>query len=75
MSYNAPIIEKMFRGNTIAVFANPPLNLQNGPLCDTNSHQLLVAPAVSLDGIFISKKSGRDRKRCLKHETVQNGFP
>ena len=34
MSYNTTIIEKTFRGNTMAVFANPPLPPLNGPLCD-----------------------------------------
>ena len=35
MSYNTTIIEKIFRGNTMAVFANPPLPPLNGPLCDS----------------------------------------
>ena len=33
MSYNTTIIEKIFRGHTMAVFANPPLPPLNGPLC------------------------------------------
>ena len=32
MSYNTTIIEKIFRGHTMAVFANPPLPPLNGPL-------------------------------------------
>ena len=36
MSYNTTIIEKIFRGHTMAVFANPPLPPLNGPLWEAS---------------------------------------
>ena len=41
MSYNTTIIEKIFRGHTMAVFANPPLPPLNGPLCGLGGWVLL----------------------------------
>ena len=43
MSYNTTIIEKIFRGHTMAVFANPPLPPLNGPLCSVSLHSLWLS--------------------------------
>ena len=61
MSYNTTIIEKIFRGHTMAVFANPPLPPLNGPLCISTS------VLGSVGGHFVMRQTGFKHSYTLQH--------